>query len=187
MSKYILFILANLSSLFVSAQDVNLDALKLWNVQKEDIVNLPINKGITVILFTSTDCPYDQLYEDRIFALQKKYGGKADFFMINANTPSNTGDNSTKTKAQAKQYNIPYFIDQNLDAVRVFQIEKSPEAVVLTTKNGNTTMVYHGAIDDNPQSENNVRVKYLESVLNNVIQNKTSPYDFKRAAGCRIR
>lgn len=176
-----------LCSWTVSGQDIDFSYIQLWDVQKENIVPIPIDQTITVLIFTGTDCPYDKRYKSRITALKQQYGDQADFILINAHTPHQNKDNATQTKTQAAKYNMPYFLDLNQEAMKLFQIEKSPEVAIIWYQNGKHSLVYHGAIDDSPQSSSDVHTHYVQDVLNNLIKGRPSPHEFNRAAGCRIR
>ncbi|PIB34447.1 hypothetical protein BFP72_02945 [Reichenbachiella sp. 5M10] len=187
MKKLLFFLSISLIAPALQGQDIDMNFLKLWDVEKEDIVTLPLQQSVSVLIFTSSSCPYDQLYDERIRALHTQYKDRVDFILINAYTPRQGKELASKTKAQAKQFDMPYFIDLNQDAANLFQIEKSPEVAILAKPQGKYTLEYHGAIDDSPQSASNSKHHYVEDVLNNLLQNKPSPHRFVRPAGCRIR
>ncbi|MCV9385482.1 hypothetical protein [Reichenbachiella ulvae] len=161
--------------------------LSLWDVQKEDIVTLNKKHDISVFVFTSTDCPYDQLYETRIQELIDQYQSKVNFFIVNAHTPRQNKENSKDTKAQAKRLDAPYYLDLDHTAKQILGIQKSPEIAIAKLDKGKWDIVYRGAIDDSPQVADDATVNYAQAVLNNLLQNKPAPHSYERAAGCRIR
>ncbi len=144
-----------------------------------------------VVVFTSNYCPYAKLYEQRIIDLANEYKSKnITFLLINSNNSSLSKNETIENmimKAKESQFKIPYFADKQLIAKRIFQAEKTPEAFVVTDVKGVLSVVYRGAIDDNPQSPQEVEDNYIKMALNNLIQNKVSPVTFNRPTGCRIK
>lgn len=65
--------------------------------------------------------------------------------------------------------------------------EKAPEAFVVAQVKGVLSVVYRGAIDDNPQSPDEVKSNYIKLALNNLVAGKVSPVTFNRPTGCRIK
>lgn len=148
------------------------------------------NKAI-VVIFTSNYCPYSKLYENRINDLVKEYSTQGvGFLLINSNNSSLSKDESIVKmimKAKESEFSTPYLADKQLTAKRIFQAEKTPEAFVVANVKGALTAVYRGAIDDNPQSPDEVGENYIKLALNNLLQNKVSPVTFNRPTGCRIK
>ncbi|MFT7034874.1 MAG: thiol-disulfide isomerase/thioredoxin [Cyclobacteriaceae bacterium] len=149
------------------------------------------DKKATVVIFTSNHCPYSRLYEQRIKDLVSEYESSGvGFIMINSNNSALSKDESiTKMimKAKESDFNLPYLADKELIAKNIFHAEKTPEAFVITEVKGGLSMVYSGAIDDNPQSPNEVKDNYLKLALDNIIVGKASPVTFERPTGCRIK
>lgn len=148
------------------------------------------NKAI-VVIFTSNYCPYSKLYENRINDLVDEYSSQGvGFLLVNSNNSSLSKDESIVKmimKAKESKFTVPYLADKQLTAKRIFQAEKTPEAFVVTEVKGELTAVYRGAIDDNPQSPDEVEENYIKLALNNLLQNKVSPVTFNRPTGCRIK
>jgi len=68
-------------------------------------------KGI-VVIFTSNNCPYAKLYEDRILNLYKLYSESGlKVILINSNSPLISPEDKIlemKSKAVAKKFPFPY-------------------------------------------------------------------------------
>jgi thiol-disulfide isomerase/thioredoxin len=148
-------------------------------------------KKATVVIFTSNYCPYSKLYEQRIKDLVSEYESiGVGFMMINSNNSALSQDESITImimKAKESDFNLPYLADKELIAKKIFQAEKTPEAFVLTEAKGGLSVVYRGAIDDNPQSPNEVKDNYIKLALDNLISGKVSPVTSVRPTGCRIK
>ncbi|MEQ9440074.1 MAG: thioredoxin family protein [Cyclobacteriaceae bacterium] len=144
-----------------------------------------------VVIFTSLYCPYAKLYEDRILRLVDKYDSNSiRFILINPNNPAKSkADAMTNmaTEAKRSQLDIPFLSDSAQEVASLLGAEKTPEAFILTPKNGIFTIAYHGGIDDNPQVENDVKHAYLQNAIEAVAQNRSITTAPAPITGCMIK
>ena len=149
------------------------------------------NSKAIVVIFMSNNCPYAKLYEQRILNLYTKYSNnRISFLLINSNNSSLTDvDNIMRMKIKAGKldYPFPYLADKENLAMNIFKAEKTPEVFVLSKKKDELITFYHGAIDDSPQAADLVKSNYIELALNNILQDKPAPIQYKRPVGCRIK
>lgn len=149
------------------------------------------NRKAVVILFTSNFCPYSKLYEERFSSLVKNYAGSdVAFIMINPNDPRESKDDSMeemKAKAAAWGMNIPYLADKDQAVSKMFGASKTPEVFVLSSKPSGFSVVYSGALDDNPQVARDVNQNYLKQAVDAVLQSKVINNPHKRPVGCTIK
>ena len=142
------------------------------------------NAKVVVVIFTSNHCPYSKLYENRIITLAKQFeSSNVQFLTIN----SNSGSNDFVEEMKKKSYPFPYLSDKQQKVCNQFGAAKTPEAFVLHNKNGNFYLVYKGAIDDNPQVENDVNNHYLKNAIEAIINGSQPALKEKRATGCVIK
>ncbi|QCR24582.1 thioredoxin family protein [Pontibacter sp. SGAir0037] len=141
-------------------------------------------KSKTVVLvFTNSQCPYATQYENRLVTLSTSYASQGvQFIFINPGTGA-----ETLKELASKNYNFPYLADDSQKVTSQFGATRMPEAFVLNNNNGEFTLKYKGAIDDNPQAESAVKNNYLKSVIDEVLANKTVTILDKRATGCMIK
>lgn len=149
------------------------------------------NATAIVFVFTSNYCPYAKIYEDRLQLLHDEFGSKnVKFVLINSNS-SNLDDKDSiekmKQKAKVNGYEFPYLADKKGIARNIFMAEKTPETFVVIPKDQTFIVAYQGAIDDNPQSPDQVESNYIRLVLENIISGKPGPITYKRPVGCRIK
>lgn len=146
-------------------------------------------KGI-VLVFTSLTCPFSKLYESRLADLHARFAGEGFVFvLINPNTASDEEENRAAIQAWANTNNFPFpfLMDDSKQVAKSFGITKLPEVVVITPRQTGNSIVYRGAIDNNPQMPANANIKYLESALS-AIQNRRNPSPASsRAVGCNLR
>ncbi|MGB3180554.1 MAG: thioredoxin family protein [Cyclobacteriaceae bacterium] len=147
-------------------------------------------KGI-VVIFTSNYCPYSKLYEGRIKSLSNTYSGKGiQFLLINPNSGINNDHESMSEmarKAREENYSFPYLADASQQAVQQLGAQKTPEAFLLVRQGKGYRVVYSGAIDDNPQVEQDVDNAYLATAIDALLASNTSGISTQRPTGCMIK
>lgn len=148
------------------------------------------DKKAIVLVFTSLNCPFSKLYEDRIIALQSSFSPEGFVFaMINPHSGIEEEENtaSIKKRVEEKGFKFPFLEDNVQMVTKQFGITKLPEVVVITPSPTGYAISYRGAIDNNPQVAANANMKYLESALS-AIQNRRNPSpSTSRPVGCNIK
>jgi len=148
------------------------------------------DKKAIVLVFTSLNCPFSKLYEDRIIALQSSFNSEGFVFaMINPHSGIEEEENtaSIKKRVEEKGFKFPFLEDNEQMVTKQFGITKLPEVVVITPSPTGYAISYRGAIDNNPQVAANANMKYLESALS-AIQNRRNPSpSSSRPVGCNVK
>jgi len=144
-----------------------------------------------IVTFTCNTCPFAVLYEDRIQALNEKYGSQG--YPVIAIMPNNTdvkpGDNmqAMKKRAQEKGFTFPYLIDKQQKVYPKFGATKTPHIYVLEkTKKGNVVK-YIGAIDDNHEDASAVKIKFVENAVDALLKGEEVMQKETKAIGCSIK
>jgi peroxiredoxin len=141
-----------------------------------------------VVMFTCNTCPYVKAWEDRfneVSNMAKKQG--IGFIALNPNTEyRDRGDSMADMKKRAKDYNyqFTYALDENNELADAYGATRTPEIFLF---NSDMKLVYHGAIDDNYKSKEDVQETYLKDALmalgsGNDISTKTT-----KSLGCSIK
>ena len=204
MKKAIKIISAALLVLFISAFALNNMAQKGYGIgdladdfSLKNIDNSMVSladykdaKGF-IVTFTCNTCPFAVLYEDRIQALNEKYGSQG--YPVIAIMPNNTdvkpGDNmqAMKKRAQEKGFTFPYLIDKRQKVYPKFGATKTPHIYVLEkTKKGNVVK-YIGAIDDNHEDASAVKIKFVENAVDALLKGEEVMQKETKAIGCSIK
>ena len=176
-------------SLSLSAQtleDISLiDALSGESVK---VASKSGTKGL-VLIFHSLSCPFAGMYQNRIKALRINFQNQGiNFILINPESNS-----SLETQKNLRDYidesgiNTSYLIDTNQTLVKLFQISKVPEAILLIPGENGLKINYKGAIDNNPQAETSVSERFLERAINQALRGESPTPSQVRATGCNIR
>jgi peroxiredoxin len=204
MKKAIKIISAALLVLFISAFALNnmtqkgygigdlADDFSLKNIDNSmvSLADYKDAKGF-IVTFTCNTCPFAVLYEDRIQALNEKYGSQG--YPVIAIMPNNTdvkpGDNmqAMKKRAQEKGFTFPYLIDKGQKVYPKFGATKTPHIYVLEkTKKGNVVK-YIGAIDDNHEDASAVKIKFIENAVDALLKGEEVMQKETKAIGCSIK
>ncbi|WP_348539828.1 MULTISPECIES: thioredoxin family protein [Spirulina sp. CCY15215] len=125
------------------------------------------------VVFISHECPYVQLYLDRLKQIQGEFGERG-FSLIAINVNDSTqvaSDNFEQMKifARVQTLNFPYLRDPSQDVALGFNVEGTPE-VFLINKSG--IICYRGAIDDCPESPQTVAKHYFRNAIVALLENK---------------
>jgi len=141
-----------------------------------------------IIVFTCNHCPFVKKYEDRINALAKKYKPQGYILLaINPNDPTVQPEDSfelMKVRAKEKGFVFPYLFDDGQKIYPQYGATKTPHAFLLDK---NHIVRYIGAIDDNVDSADDVKEKYLENAITALENGKTPSPETTKAIGCSIK
>jgi len=144
--------------------------------------------GGLLVMFTCNTCPYVIRNQSRTNEICRyAQSNKLGVVLLNANEGDRTGDNSfaeMQAYARSQGYAWPYAVDQNSVLADAFGASRTPECY-LFDKNGK--LVYHGAIDDSPGDENQVKRRHLKEAIDQMMQDKEVSVKETRSVGCSIR
>lgn len=150
------------------------------------IASLADQKGL-VLLFYDLNCPFAKMYEDRIKNLRSSYSNKGiRFVLVNPNS-SSSEQASLKNYIDSSGINLSFLIDSEKVLTKALEASKIPETFLLTKVEGKVQVIYHGAIDNNPQAEDAVSEKFLERALNQFLKGDMPSPSQVRATGCNVR
>jgi hypothetical protein len=121
-----------------------------------------------------------KLSAERLQLLRDRYAGQVSFYFINPGE-------STDTNPASSFSLLPFYADGQQQLLRILDPHKTPEAFLLKKQNTKLTLVYRGAIDDNPQMASAVTQPWLQSAIDNLRDEKAPAQAEVRASGCTIR
>jgi peroxiredoxin len=144
-----------------------------------------------IVIFTCNHCPFAKAYEDRIIALDRKYG-KLGYHVIaiNPNNPAKAKDDSfelMQVRAKEKGFAFPYLFDDGQKIYPQYGATKTPHVYLLQKTTSGNVVKYIGAIDDNYEDESAVKQKYVEDAVNALLDNKEIAVKETKAIGCSIK
>ena len=142
----------------------------------------------TLVVFSCNACPWAKAWEERIASLGNESVGRGvGVIMINSNDPEKVpedGYDEMQRRAAKRGFRFPYVVDATSDVARAFGAARTPEAFLFDREG---RLVYHGTIDDNAQSPEQVSKRYLKEALDAVVSDTAVPQAETKALGCTIK
>lgn len=140
---------------------------------------------VTVLLFVRTDCPVSNRYAPMIQQLARKYGAKAEFWLVypgHSQTPA-----AIQKQISDYGYDLPVVRDLEGELVKLSQATTTPEAAVFTPA---AKLVYHGRIDNWYEDFGRARTAptthELEEAIRATLEGKAPRISSAPAIGCSI-
>lgn len=140
-----------------------------------------------VIIFSLNSCAFDDYYIDRIKTLAQQYENKVPFLLVNSDADAGESPDNMIKRAQQLSLTLPYLADKDQALMQSLNAHKSAESFLLKNSNGNFTVAYRGAIDDNPQVASDVKRFYLKEAVDKCLAGLTIDAPEVRPVGCNIR
>jgi peroxiredoxin len=138
-------------------------------------------KNGTVIVFLSAQCPVVRGYVPRINQLAADYQAKGiNFIGINSNATEDS--DSVKSNATEYGYKFPVLIDKGSAVADKLGATVTPEVFYV---DGNGTLLYHGAID-NDRLGKNITETFLKAAFDASLSGKKVQRTSVKAFGCSI-
>ncbi len=151
--------------------------------KKHALADLHASEAVVVFFFCNS-CPVANEYEDRIFALVKKYAErKVAFVAINVNPiPEDSLAEMTK-RAQERKFPFAYLFDETQKIAKNFGATYTPEFFVLGKAR---KVIYMGALDDKgPPAQ--PTANFVDDALQAALRGELPKTTETLARGCRIR
>jgi len=141
-----------------------------------------------LVMFSCNTCPVVHNNQSRTNAICKYAQDKnVGVVLLNSNEGNRSSSESLdamKAYAGEQGYQWYYAEDKNNELADAFGATRTPECF-LFDKTGK--LVYHGAIDDNPNDESSVGRKHLQEAINEVTGGKDVSVKTSRSVGCAIK
>jgi peroxiredoxin len=181
--KWVLSLLI-LTSITCSGQSVqNFSLTSVSTGQYVALADFTSKSGV-VIIFASTDCPYDNYYLKRVSELAAAYQSRVTVLFVNPNQDESM--EQMKKYVQENNIEIPYLWDLEQKAMTALGAHKSPECFLLAPVGNKFNVVYKGAIDDNPQTAADVNKSYLKKAIDALLAKQKIETSEMRPVGCSL-
>ncbi|HET9825321.1 MAG TPA: thioredoxin family protein [Chitinophagaceae bacterium] len=155
---------------------------------KEISLKDAMNKNGLLVMFSCNTCPIVHKYQSRtIQVCRYARDTQIGVILLNSNEGyRNDGDSFDDMKNYAKEqsYDWPYVVDNNSVMADAFGATRTPECFLFTAAG---KLVYHGAIDDNPNGPGEVTRKHLIIAMDEMIAGKDISVKKTRSVGCSIK
>ncbi len=164
----------------------------LKNVDERTIslADYKTQRGV-IVVFTSNHCPFFKAYEDRILALDRKFGPQGFPVLAIMSGDQALYEDDTfaqmQVRAQAKNYTFPYLHDGVRAVARSFGATRTPQVYVLKRSGDRFTVEYVGSVDNSPQDPANVQRAYVDEAVTSLLASKPVVTPLTKAIGCAIK
>lgn len=163
--------------------------LKMKDVSGKEIsLNSAKKKNGLLVMFSCNTCPYVIKNQSRTVEVSKHaIANDIGVAILNPNEAYRGNEDSfeaMKEYAAGQKYEWYYLVDQNHVMADAFGANRTPECF-LFDKDGK--LVYHGAIDDNPNDASAVNRKHLTEAINELKSGKEIAVKESRSVGCTIK
>lgn len=180
-------------SYVVNAQGYKVDsevaAFELIGVDQK-LHKLHGEKG-AIVVFTCNHCPFSKIYEQRIIDLDNKFRPLGyPVIAISSNDPKVEPEDSFEKMQElslAKSYPFPYLFDESQQVAKDFGATRTPHVFVVEKKKSKYILRFKGAIDDNAQSADDAKVKFVEDAVNALLKGEKVAQKEVKAIGCTIK
>jgi hypothetical protein len=173
------------------SQDVNNLELKEVSTGKVVLLKNNINKNGAFIIFIDNSCAFVTSYNSRLSSISKDLTNKGySVLFVDPHEKNNPGTDNIKAMNQFfsnKNWSGKYFSDENHALVKLLGATKLPEVFFVTMNGNKLTIIYQGALDDNPQNENAVKSTYITEAEKMKSGGKNVNPTKVPALGCRIK
>ena len=150
-----------------------------------------MGKNGLLVMFSCNTCPIVKKYESRIvdiskFAIENNFG----VIVLNPNEAyRDNGDSYSDMTEYAKSqgFNWDYVLDKNSAMADVFGATRTPEVFLFDNVNNKSSLVYHGAIDDNQNGADGVTRMHLHIAMKELMDGKEISTKNTRSVGCTIK
>lgn len=147
-------------------------------------------KGV-IIVFTSNHCPFSKAYEDRIIALDRKFGpqGFPVIALLSGDASLYEEDSFERmqVRARTKNYTFPYLLDENQTVTKAFGATRTPQVYVLKRSGDWFTVEYIGSVDDSPQDAASTQRAYVDDAVTSLLASRPVVTPLTKAIGCAIK
>jgi peroxiredoxin len=144
-----------------------------------------------VVIFSCNHCPYVIAYEDRMIELHNKYAPKGfPVIAINPNDPVAQPQDSYEKmieRANEKKFPFAYLFDDGQKVYPVYGATRTPHVYLLSKRGGDLIVEYIGTIDDNYKDASEVKEKFLETAIDELLSGKKLSVTETKAIGCTIK
>jgi len=163
----------------------NFELTNVLTGKKVSLNNFTSSRAV-IIIFSAHACPYNEYYITRIKDLSEVNQNKIPVLVINSSSESDESTEEMAAYAAQNNLQFPYLADKEQKALAIFKPRKNPECYLLQNSSGKFSIVYKGAIDDNPQSATDVHHSYLQSAIDQLLSGKKIEHADVRPVGCSI-
>jgi peroxiredoxin len=156
---------------------------QLTDLSGQTVTSQSYSGKVLVLIFWSFKCPVCLVYNDRIEALQSKYGSR-NVAVVAISSGPDQKPAEIQANASNLKLTLPVFIDADGDLAEKLGATHTPSAFVLDSAR---VLRYKGALDNNKRPGENGRIAYVEDALDAILAGTPVLVPEGKAFGCSIK
>lgn len=141
-----------------------------------------------LVVFACNHCPYVKGSDHELIEIARRYGAEGlRVLAISSNDVVNYPEDSFEKmgeKAAALSLPFPYLYDETQEIARLFDAQCTPECYLF---NGESTLAFHGAVNDSPRDSRAVTKHFLRDAVEQVLKEGKATPAFAHPIGCSIK
>ena len=155
--------------------------------QMVSLMQAKTEKGL-LVMFSCNTCPYvikGQKRTTEAMHMAKKLG--IGMVILNSNEAQRENEDSQPAMiayADQQQYSVPYLRDDHSMMANMFGATRTPEVFLF---DGNSKLVYKGAMEDNPATPQESKVYYLNEAMKALEEKRPIKNPETKSIGCSIK
>ncbi|MBC7937428.1 MAG: thioredoxin family protein [Rhizobacter sp.] len=163
--------------------------VKMKDVSGKDISMKDVaGENGVLVMFSCNTCPYVIKNQERTNEIARHaYKMKLGVIVLNSNEAQRSSDDSFEAMqayAKSQKYAWSYVVDKDHEVADAFGANRTPECFLFDKT---MTLVYHGAIDDNPSDAAAITRYHLKEAINELSGGKDITVKESRSVGCTIK
>jgi thioredoxin-related protein len=178
----------NITSIEIGSE-IPMADLKMQSVGRQEVSlnDVKTNNGL-LVMFSCNTCPVviksqARTKEMLAYAVEKGFG----VAVVNSSEAKRMDAESQKAMAKyAKEqgYKVPYLVDAGSKLADAFGAARTPEVFLF---DGNSTLMYKGAMEDNPTNPSESTKLYLKNAIDQVLIGMMPDPATTKSIGCAIK
>jgi len=138
---------------------------------------------IVLLEFWSFKCPVSLVYNERLVALQNKYGSRG---LVVLAVASNINESPAEVSRNAANLNLPFPVLLDGDGLIAARLRAThTPSIFIVDRDG--ILRYRGAIDNNRRPGESGRNAFAEEALDALVADRPVPQPRTKEFGCRIK
>jgi thiol-disulfide isomerase/thioredoxin len=169
------------------------EKLTLTDLDGKTMTFKDLRDKVVLIHFWSTQCPFEEVADPKVTALEQRWKDKKDVVVlaINANSteigaePPADGYQAIREHLKKKGLTSKIYVDHGNKLADLFGARSTPHCFVLDKKG---TLVYEGGLDDDPKGDKGEAAKqYARDAVEAVLAGKEVAVKQSKPYGCSIK
>lgn len=169
------------------------ESVTLTDLDGKTLTMKELRGKVVLIHFWSKNCPYEEVADPKVVALEKRWKDNKDVVIVAINSNSSEigtsrpkdGHPDLKKHAEKRGFTHRVCADYNNKVADLFQAKSTPHCFVLDRKG---VLVYAGGLDDDPKGDKGEATKqYARDAVEATVANKEVAVKESKSYGCGIK